>query len=1081
MKKCQKTNTSQTPGSNNTRCERLPGTHHIKKVDKIFHLADVHIRTLKRHEEYKSVFQRLRDSIYQQKTENSLIVISGDVVHAKTEMSPELIVMVSDFFRQLASQCHTVVIPGNHDCNLNNRDRLDALSPIVDNIKLPTLHYVKESRVFCVGQCAFSHFSQMDSPDNWIEADEIPDCFKKIALFHGIVDNAKTDTGFTLSSDDVNARTFKGYDAGMLGDIHKRQFVDVAKKVAYSGSLIQQNHGETFENHGYVLWDVETMKPEFIDVHNDYGYFTLKVKRGAVPLLKRAPKKPRFRVQVSDTPASEKKRVIADIQKFYDPDEITFNRSGTLNGGDDNDGINGLDSYQGVEDVLSVEHQSKLIRRYIKSKYDVEEPVLKELDQINYHLNKSTIDSSTPRNIQWNLKRFEFSNMFSFGENNVIDFTKMNGIMGLFAPNASGKSSILDAISFCLFDKCSRTYKSSKILNNKSDAFYCKATIEINGVEYVIERSGKRSYGRVPVDVKFYKNTDGQMVDLSGNQRRDTNANIREYIGEYEDFVMTALSTQGGNTVFIEKSQSERKDTLSRFIGIDVFDDLHSAARSEIRDVKSMLKKYEKDDLSARLADAETRYEENSRKYNTFQQSKKKLERKKEELEKKILKQTRHIKTYVNGAENLDIEKLKKTLQTQKARLDECAQKRNDAEIKKREKQQPLEGYRAMLSGVDAERIKSRYRKMKQWISELDEYKRKKSRLESQIENLEKSIDQLKEYDFDPNCEFCVKRNKKDAANLDRKQNKLKDLQGEMKTVCGWIESHENDYNRKKVRSKFKKVSKWEEKVSEFESKVSKWENKVNKLHFQEQQYQTNIKENQQKIQQYNKAKKEIERRKKAEVQISRLENEVSDVRNKLTSISSDIQECHSNIKIAEKDKDRIQENMKEYGRLSQKYQAYDYYLEAVKRDGVPYELIDKMMPQIEEEVNNILSQIVDFGLNIELDGKNINAYITYTQDESWALEIASNFERFVSGLAIRVALTNIANLPCPNFLAIDEGFSVADGTNLNNMNLLFDHMKTQFEFVVIISHLDMMRDMVNGLVEITNGKDEDFSSVTYV
>ena len=41
--------------------------------------------------------------------------------------------------------------------------------------------------------------------------------------------------------------------------------------------------------------------------------------------------------------------------------------------------------------------------------------------------------------------------MFSYGEDNVVDFTKLNGIIGLFAPNASGKSALLDAWHFvCL-------------------------------------------------------------------------------------------------------------------------------------------------------------------------------------------------------------------------------------------------------------------------------------------------------------------------------------------------------------------------------------------------------------------------------------------------------------------------------------------------------------------------------------------------------------------------------------------------------------------------------------------------------
>jgi len=94
------------------------------------------------------------------------------------------------------------------------------------------------------------------------------------------------------------------------------------------------------------------------------------------------------------------------------------------------------------------------------------------------------------RNIQWFPKSFEFSNMFSYGENNKIDFSTLDGITGLFASNASGKSSIFDALSFCIFDKCSRTYKADQILNNNKNDFSCKFNFEIDGVDYYIHKVG---------------------------------------------------------------------------------------------------------------------------------------------------------------------------------------------------------------------------------------------------------------------------------------------------------------------------------------------------------------------------------------------------------------------------------------------------------------------------------------------------------------------------------------------------------------------------------------------------------------
>jgi DNA repair exonuclease SbcCD ATPase subunit len=115
--------------------------------------------------------------------------------------------------------------------------------------------------------------------------------------------------------------------------------------------------------------------------------------------------------------------------------------------------------------------------------------------------------------------------------------------------------------------------------------------------------------------------------------------------------------------------------------------------------------------------------------------------------------------------------------------------------------------------------------------------------------------------------------------------------------------------------------------------------------------------------------------------------------------------------------------------------------------------------------------------MELELDGKNINANIVYGTDK-WSLEMSSGMERFISGLAIRVALINVSNLPRPNFLVIDEGFGTLDSENLTSLYMLFSYLKTQFDFVMMISHIDSMRDVVDTLMDIK--KENKFSKVKF-
>ena len=144
----------------------------------------------------------------------------------------------------------------------------------------------------------------------------------------------------------------------------------------------------------------------------------------------------------------------------------------------------------------------------------------------------------------------------------------------------------------------------------------------------------------------------------------------------------------------------------------------------------------------------------------------------------------------------------------------------------------------------------------------------------------------------------------------------------------------------------------------------------------------------------------------------------------------------------------------------------------AVNKDGVAYDLISKILSTVEVEVNDILSQIVDFSILFEMDGKSVNNYICYGDDKSWALELASGMERFISSLAIRIALTNISNLPRANFIAIDEGWGTLDSDNLNSVYQLFQYLRTVYQFSLIISHRAAMRDFTDDLleIEIVNG-----------
>ena len=251
----------------------------FRKLKHIHHISDIQIRNLKRHTEYEEVFNRTYEEVKKHK-DNAVVYIGGDIAHSKTEMSPELVDQLSRLFKNLADICPTILIAGNHDCNLNNRSRMDVLSPIVNNLQHPDLHYLKDSGVYKCADTKFVVWDVWEKEDDYIEAKDF-EGETKIVLFHGTVDKSETDLGFFLPSD-VKIAKFDGYDMGLLGDIHKRQHLNKEKTISYCGSLVQQNHGEGL-SHGYLLWDVPKRTSEYIEVPNDYGYYTINIDDGKVP------------------------------------------------------------------------------------------------------------------------------------------------------------------------------------------------------------------------------------------------------------------------------------------------------------------------------------------------------------------------------------------------------------------------------------------------------------------------------------------------------------------------------------------------------------------------------------------------------------------------------------------------------------------------------------------------------------------------------------------------------------------------------------------------------------------------------
>ena len=1053
----------------------------IKEFKNVFHIADIHLRLTKRHDEYNQVFERLYKAVERTPAE-TVVAVLGDVLHSKSDLSPECVKITTEFLQNLADRRPTVLIAGNHDATLANKNRLDSLSPIVDAINHTNLFYLKDSGLYILGDILFNHYSVFDEPDKYIKFKDIPKIYLnetryKIALFHGPVNNAITDVGYKVASRTITNEIFDGHDIVLLGDIHRHQVLNQSDPIiVYVGSLIQQNHGEELKGHGFVFWDLKTKVFKHFEIPNDYGFYTAEISRGKLLTdISDMPKKARLRLKCFESVATEVKSVLSTIREKSDVTEVAYVRVDSPNSSSsniiDNTNFN-------LSDVSDVDYQNKLITEYLNNKnFNPSKDTLDKIYKINKDLNATLEKESVVRNIRWKPKKFEFDNMFSYGEENVIDFTKMHNVVGLFANNASGKSSILSALSFCIFDKCDRAFKASHILNTQKMSFRCKFNFEVNGVDFFIERKGNADKkGNVKVDVKFWKEEGGKVVELNGEARRSTNDIIRDYVGTYDDFILTVLSIQNNKVgSFVDMGQTERKDLLAQFMGLTVFDSLYNDASDKTKEINSLLKNFKNTDYTQKLLNLNSDIENFSGSLRNENVNLEKLTDKRESENERLLEETKKI-INVNGnivdIVSLESKKvlLSNSISIQSSSLDSYKNQLSSIESTFKE-------YDEIIKNYDIEDITTKYDSLKELESSLSQkeqgIEKKKIVVTSKLQKLKK----LEEHKYDPNCTFCttnvfVKDAIKTREELESDKVEAQNLVGEYTNLKNKV--NELSY----IKDDWKKYNDTHKLHVETQSKINKLNNEILKISNKISSDQNSLINIENQIEEYYNNKDAIEFNKTIKETIDVIKSNIKTIDFEIKNVNNNIISYNTKISGLEEQRKTIQKSIEDVKVLEVEYEAYQLYTNAISRDGIPYELISQALPTIEKEVNNILNQIVEFTVILQTDGKNVTTHINY-EDKRWPLELASGMERFVSSLAMRVALINISNLPRPNFIAIDEGFGCADADNLSSMGALFAFLKTNFDFVWIISHLDSMRDMVDNRLEIK--KENGFSKVNYV
>lgn len=242
-------------------------------INRLVHFSDLHIRLFKDHELYRGVLKQMFHEWGSIAPDR--IVFTGDLVHSKNQMTPELVEFVAWVLTECSKIAKTIVIIGNHDFLENNISRLDALTPIIESLRNENIVYLKTRGVYQDNNVNWCVYSLMDHniPPEIPKSDKV-----NIGLFHGPVQGLYTDIGYKFE-DGFEVNKFKGCDLVLCGDIHKRQIFDIpnGKKAYMVGSTIQQNFGETIRKHGYGVYQIDKDEYSFVDIPNPKPFLSFYI------------------------------------------------------------------------------------------------------------------------------------------------------------------------------------------------------------------------------------------------------------------------------------------------------------------------------------------------------------------------------------------------------------------------------------------------------------------------------------------------------------------------------------------------------------------------------------------------------------------------------------------------------------------------------------------------------------------------------------------------------------------------------------------------------------------------------------
>jgi len=698
--------------------------------------------------------------------------------------------------------------------------------------------------------------------------------------------------------------------------------------------------------------------------------------------------------------------------------------------------------------ITDSNYQIDLLKNFLQSKgYD------KNLDQIldlnrtvEHKMEEGDVDITQFK--KWYIRNIEFSNFLSYGENQKLDFDTLNGLIVVESdpPNFGGKTVLsVDLLMFLFFNETTKTTKAEEIFNRftDKDSVVVKGEITIDGEDYIILRKIERKKSKkgdwnVKTELDFFKKLhDGSLQNFTGEQRRETEAFIKNSIGTKEDFLMTILTTSTNLEELLESKPTARGQVLSRFMGLEFLKRKEEVAKEIYSSFgKSKLSNlYSSEQLKTDIETYVTKIVE----YNDqIEKNKKELE----DIEDKISKGKEYRDDMLKKKHN-DIDKEIALMNPDKTQDEVVKLKKEKEEFLVKLTELKVIEPSSFYYEDDHDKVKDEYNKsFKQMV---------------EVESKIKSIEELKSsVDGGIKCEHCGI----DLMMASITQSKIAELDGyimqkdQIYTTMQVLTNTEQTFV--KLKKEFDEYEKNKLIKEKYDLSVESCDLKINSLN--------------DKLKRWSEVQDKIKLNTQIDGQLIKadLRLEELDVLKKNKNI--EISNCEYNIKTNE---EKIEHNKKLIVKIKEedeKDKIYKMYLESYGKNGVSKSIMKTMMPLINSELQRLMEDSSYFKLEVRINDKSEVEFIMV--DNGTGIEklmvSGSGYEKTIASLALRSVLSKVCSLPKPNVVVFDEVFGKISNDNLEMVSEFFIKIKTYFDKIFLISHNPLVNQWADSTVKIS-------------